>query len=239
MKIKELCLEDRPREKMLRSGAPSLSNSELLAILLRTGTKEHNVLEISSSLLAEAGGSLRGLAGFTPDRLRGICGIGTGKAATLAAALELGKRYVLEVKDSGHTTINSAGKVFDLMIPEALGLKEEHAWVLYLNKSNRLIDKEKISVGGLDSTTVDCKVIVRHALDKHAAAVILIHNHPSGNPRPGPADMVLTGTLRNALSTFSISLTDHVIITDSRFYSFADETVGEGLKAGRRQETAL
>ena len=229
MKIKDLCLEDRPREKMLRHGASSLSNSELIAILLRTGTRERNVLEISSLLLAEAGGSLQSLASMSADRLRHTGGIGNGKAATLAAAMELGKRYVLEIKGNDRIPINSPRAVFDLMIPELLGLKEEQAWVLYLNRANRLIDKERISNGGLDSTTVDSKVIVRHALDKHAGSVILVHNHPSGNPHPGSSDIQLTGQLRSALSTFDIILTDHVVITDRQFYSFADERIGEGL----------
>ena len=229
MKMKERCAEDRPREKMLRLGASFLSNSELLAILLRTGTRQKNALEIASSLLFETGNSLRELAGLSTDRLRRICGIGTGKAATLTAAMELGKRYVLEVKDGGCVTVKSARAVFDLMIPKLLGLKEEQAWVLYLNRAGRLIDRELLSTGGLDSTTVDSKVVVRHALDKHAGGVILIHNHPSGNPRPGETDLMVTGMLRNALSTFDIDLTDHVIISDRQYFSFADERVRDGL----------
>ena len=229
MKMKELCAEDRPRERMLLHGASFLSDSELLAILLRTGTRQKNALEIASTLLFEAGNSLQTLAGFSIDRLQDICGIGKGKAAIVTAAMELGKRYVLEVKDRDEVAVNSPRAVFNLMIPRLLGLKEEQAWVLYLNRAGRLIDKELLSTGGLDSTTVDAKVVVRHALDKHAGGVILIHNHPSGNPRPGGSDMKVTGMLRNALSTFDIDLTDHVIISDTQFYSFADERVGDGL----------
>ncbi len=223
MKIKELCMDERPREKMLAKGADSLSNTELLAILLRTGTSRMNVIDVAREMLRSADGKLNGIASMSVERLCGIEGIGPAKAVTLAAAFELGRRASGESIIDTRTSISSAKTVFRLMLPILKGLDHEECWVLYLNRANYLIAKEKISSGGLDSTTLDCKTIARKALEKKATGIIIVHNHPSGSALPGQADIQSTRQLSAALKTCDIPLLDHVIIAENSYYSFSDE----------------
>ena len=225
MKMLELCPEDRPREKMAAKGAEALSNAELLAILLRTGSGGHNAVETAQMLLRLSGGRLSALAQMSTDRMRSIGGIGQSKAITIAAALELGKRFCCEVENTEKTSITSPEMIYRMMLKEIRGLPHEECWVLYLNRANYVIGRERMSKGGIDATIVDIKMIVRNALDKLASGVILTHNHPSGNPMPGTTDINTTGQLKRALSTFGISLVDHIILCDDRFYSFSDESM--------------
>jgi len=225
MKIKELSADDRPREKMLSKGVSALSNAELLAILIRSGSGGKNALELSQEALKASGGTLTGLSGQTHHALGRIKGIGTGKALSILAALELGRRAFAEERKAGATAIRSPPNVFDLMLPRMRGLDHEECWILYLNRANFLTGKEMISSGGLSSTTFDVKHITRHVLDTGASAVMVIHNHPSGNPLPGKSDLLYTEVLRRALSTFDIRLVDHVIVCDDRFFSFSDNRV--------------
>ena len=227
MKIKELFLDERPRERLLKNGPESLSNVELLAILLHTGTKQRNVLELSRSLLEITNGKLGGIASMSIDNLLKLDGLGPGKAATLAAAFELGKRYAGEKAVPGRKSVSSPAIVYRIMIPHMKTLDHEECWILYLNRANQLIGKEMMSSGGMESTIMDCKMITRKALEKKASGLILVHNHPSGSPLPGTADINQTRTLKKALSTCDISLLDHVVIADSSYYSFADEQVVE------------
>ena len=189
MKMLELCPEDRPREKMAAKGAEALSNAELLAILLRTGSGGHNAVETAQMLLKLSGGRLSALAQMSTDRMRSIGGIGQSKAITIAAALELGKRFCCEVENTEKTSITSPEMIYRMMLKEIRGLPHEECWVLYLNRANYVIGRERMSKGGLDATIVDIKMIVRNALDKLASGVILTHNHPSGNPMPGTTDI--------------------------------------------------
>ncbi len=223
MKLKELSLDERPREKMLSKGPDSLSNAELLAILLRTGTGRMNVIEVAREILKSAGGKLNEVASMSVERLCDIGGVGPTKAVTLAAAFELGRRCGAESIISSRTAISSAKTVFRMMLPLLKGLDHEECWVLYLNRANYLITKEKISSGGLDSTTLDCRTIARKALERKATGLIIVHNHPSGSALPGQADIRSTRQLSSALKTFDISLLDHVIIAESSYYSFSDE----------------
>ena len=223
MKISEMREEERPREKLLARGAKNLDDSELLAILLRTGTGKKNALEIASDLLDAAGNSLTGLAGFSTERMQEIRGIGADKAVTVAAAMELGKRFVYEKNDCRSMPVTGARQVFNLMFPLLKGLSHEECWIIYLARNNRIISKERLSIGGQSETIVEVKSVVRRALDVRAASVIISHNHPSGDPHPGNADIRLTQNLKKALETFDISLVDHVIFADGRYYSFADE----------------
>jgi DNA repair protein RadC len=225
MKIKELCIDERPREKMLGKGAESLSNAELLAILLRTGTGSMNAVDVARELLKKNDERLNLLAGMPPERLCETKGIGKGKAAVIAAAFELGRRSFMEPILESHTSIASPKAVCRLMLPQLRNLDHEECWVLFLNRANFLISKERISSGGLDSTIIDTKVILRKALEKKASGIILIHNHPSGSPLPGTADINATKLLDKALKTCGISLIDHVITADKSYYSFADEEV--------------
>lgn len=225
MKIKELFLDERPRERLFRNGADSLSNAELLAILLRTGTRKMNAVELARNLLEDSEGKVADIASMSIDRLLKLNGVGPAKAAALAASFELGRRCAMECFSTKSKSITSPNTVYRLMIPHMKTLDHEECWVLYLNRSNRLIGKERMSSGGLESTIIDCKSIVRKALEKKASGLILIHNHPSGSPMPGVADIKQTQILKNALKTCDISLIDHVVIAESSYYSFADEEV--------------
>ncbi|MCM1177585.1 MAG: DNA repair protein RadC [Bacteroidales bacterium] len=223
MKIQDLCPDERPREKMMLRGASSLSNAELIAILLRTGTERRNAIEIAQMLMREAGGSLTRASRMSVEQLCRTEGIGPGKAVGIVAALELGKRMCSEAPDGSKPVIHSAEDIFRELIPQMRGLQHEECWIFYLARNNRIISMEQLSIGGQHETVVDIKLVARRAIDTLAAAVIIAHNHPSGDPRPGKADIELTKTLRQALETFGISLIDHVVIADGRYYSFADE----------------
>ena len=208
---------------MLGKGASALSNAELLAILLRTGTEGRNALEVAQILLSAAGGSLTAASRMSVSELCRIDGIGTGKAVTIGAALELGKRLCSEVPDVRKNIIHSPADVYRELSSVLRGLQHEECWILYLSRNNRVISREQLSVGGQSETIVEVKSVVRRALDLRASSLILVHNHPSGDPHPGNADIKLTLNLRKALDTFDISLLDHVIVSDGRYYSFADE----------------
>lgn len=225
--MKELCEDDRPREKMMRSGAVSLSNAELLAILLRTGTGKRNVLDVAREVLKEADGRLTEVAGMSVERLCHVDGIGPGKAVAVAAAFELGKRVAAEDGVGKMPQMDSPRRVYMNMLPQLRDIRHEECWVLFLNHANRLIGKEMVSRGGLDSTSVDKRVILRRALDRKASGIILVHNHPSGSPYPSVEDIRQTRELGKALASCDLHLVDHVIVAGHSYYSFSDETVEE------------
>lgn len=224
MKLKELNIEERPRERLIAKGSSALGNAELLAILLRTGSGNKNVLEMSHELLAAAG-SLTELSAMSIDKMQAIGGIGKNKAATVTAAFELGRRFAAEGSRSPCRAITNASQIFSIMFPVLKGIDHEECWILYLNRANHILYKEKVSTGGLSSTTIDTNSILRKAIEKKADGIILVHNHPSGNPQPGKADVMETERLKKAAETFSISMLDHVIISDSGYYSFADQMI--------------
>lgn len=224
MKLKELNIEERPRERLIAKGSSALGNAELLAILLRTGSGNKNVLEMSHELLAAAG-SLTELSAMSIDKMQAIGGIGKNKAATVTAAFELGRRFAAEGSRSPCRAITNASQIFSIMFPVLKGIDHEECWILYLNRANHILYKEKVSTGGLSSTTIDTNSILRKAIEKKADGIIRVHNHPSGNPQPGKADVVETERLKKAAETFSISMLDHVIISDSGYYSFADQMI--------------
>ena len=223
MKIKDLCADERPREKMLDRGAGSLSNAELLAILLRTGTEKMNVIDVAREVLKSGDGKLNEIGTMSVEVLCRIKGIGPSKAITLAAAFELGRRVAVEKATDIRTAITSPKTVFRMMLPLLRGLDHEECWILFLNRANHLIAKEKLSSGGLDSTTLDCRYILKKALEKKASGLIVVHNHPSGSALPGTADIQSTKLLDRALKACDISLLDHVVIAQDNYYSFADE----------------
>ena len=225
MKMKELCNDERPREKLLEKGPEALSNAELLAIMLRTGTGRMNAVDLGRELVRSGGGTLNSVAAMPLERLCALNGIGPSKAATVVAAFELGRRAFAENTMADSRTVSHPGTVFQIMIPHMRGLDHEECWALFLNRANIMIGKERMSSGGLEATVMDCKTIVRRALERKASSVILVHNHPSGSPLPGQADIRQTGILKKALDTCDISLMDHVIIADDSYYSFADEQI--------------
>lgn len=226
MKIKDLSPEDRPRERLLQSGARFLSNSELLAIILGSGTGGKNVTEVARELLSMAEGSLMLLAAMPVERITAQKGIGQAKAITVAAALELGRRSMQESNNLGNSPITSPELVTQLMLPILQNLRHEECWVLFLNGKSRLIGKERISTGNLESTVIDTRKVLRRAIEKQSRHVILVHNHPEGSPEPSQADIRQTDILRRALAAVEVTLTDHVIIADNKFYSFAQERFG-------------
>ncbi|MBP3235460.1 MAG: DNA repair protein RadC [Bacteroidales bacterium] len=212
---------------MFSKGAGAMSNAELLAILIGSGTKDENVLEVSNKLLKISGGKLSDIASMDPGQITSVNGIGKNKYAAIAAAFELGRRCALEEPGIEKNSITNAGMVYRIMIPHMKGLDHEECWVLLLNRANYVIHKEMIGLGGITSTTVDTKIIMKKALDKKACGIILVHNHPSSNPRPGKMDMEVTSSLKKASQTFDISLIDHVIVSDDSYYSFAEDRVIE------------
>lgn len=227
MKMKELCEDDRPREKMMRSGAVVLSNAELLAVLLRTGTGKMNALEVAREVLRAADGRLGAVAGMSVERLCHVDGIGPGKAVAVAAAFELGRRLAAEDGVENMPHMDSPRRVYMAMLSVMRDIAHEECWALFLNHANRLIGKEMISKGGMESTAIDRRIILRRALERKASGVILVHNHPSGNPYPSVEDIRQTRELGKALMSCDLRLVDHVILAGRSFYSFSDERVEE------------
>lgn len=223
MRLKDLCADEMPREKMIEKGAGALSNVELLAILLRVGRNGMNVIDVARELLRNGDGTLSSVAEMSVDKLCEVGGVGPSKAVAVAAAFELGRRAAVESAARSEEPMSSPRKVFGIMQPVVKDLDHEQCWALFLNKANRLISREMISSGGLDSTVIDNRAIIRKALDKKASAIILVHNHPSGSALPSKADIVQTQVLSKALKICDLSLLDHVIIAKASYYSFADE----------------
>ena len=215
-------MDDRPREKMNVSGAASLSDSELLAILINSGTRDKSAVDVAREILASVGNSLNALTGTSKDRLCAIQGIGEAKASRLLAAFELAVR--IQSEPSGpRMRITASSTVSRIFSPLLRNLQHEECWVLFLNKANKIIAKEKVSTGGVSGAVLDPRIIIRKAVDKLASAIILVHNHPSGNPTPSELDRRQTRVLRDAAALLDIALLDHVIIAGDRYYSFSDE----------------
>lgn len=232
MKIKELQADERPREKMLARGAGALSDGELLAVLLRSGTRELSALDLARRLLDLAGGRLGTLFNLSRDKMFSLPGIGPGKAACVIAAFELGRRFLQEESSAVRSPVTTARRIYELMIPQLKGLQHEECWILLLNGRFYPVGRLRISTGGGNATVIDVRQIIRLALDKGAAAVVLIHNHPSGNPTPGPADIRETERIRTGLAAVGLSLLDHIVVADDSFFSFADERT---YRAGGRE----
>ena len=223
MKIKDLSADERPREKMLARGAGGLSDGELLAILLRSGNREQSALDLARSLLALADGRLSTRFNLPQDKMFSLRGIGPGKAASVIAAFELGRRFLLESSSLVKTPIVTARQIYELMIPRLKGLKHEECWILLLNEHGYLVGRSRVSQGGQNTTIIDVRQIIRQALDKSASGVILVHNHPTGNPHPSQADICQTDALRKGVSAVGLVLLDHVVVSDDRFFSFSED----------------
>lgn len=223
VKIKDWKEDDRPREKMFASGAKNLSDSELISILIRTGNREETAIDLARKLLANNGYSLKDLSKSSIENLCTVCGIGKTKAITILAAFEIGCRVQSEIPEAKPQIINSLS-VVNLLGSSLKNLEHEECWVLYLNRANILIGKERVSTGGLCATVVDIKIIIKRAIEKLASSIILVHNHPSGSPYPGEQDKIQTRHLKEAASMMDISLLDHIIIAGDKHYSFSDES---------------
>lgn len=223
MKIKDLSAAERPREKMLSRGAGSLSDGELLAVLLRSGSRDASALDLARQLLGLADGRLSALFNLPQERMLSLPGVGPGKAASVIAAFELGRRFLQEEFSLVKKPLLTARSVYEMMIPSLKGLRHEECWVLFLNDRNYLAGKAKVTSGGGSSTVIDVRQVIRTALDKGASAIILVHNHPSGNPTPSPADIRQTDAVRKGVGAVGLDLLDHVVVADDSFFSFSDD----------------
>lgn len=223
MIFKELSPEERPREKMKERGVGALSNAELLAVVLRSGTGGVSALELAQKLLSDAEGKLSALHGMSLERMCTHKGIGELKALSVVAALELGRRIGMEPTTPQNKPITKAEQAYRVMIPIMRNLDHEECWVLYLIRRNILSAKEMISSGDLESTIINDKFIIRKMIERKAESIILVHNHPSGDPTPSVADIHQTEKLRRSLSVVGFALLDHIIISPNRFFSFSEE----------------
>lgn len=224
LNINQWAAEDRPREKMMQKGAEALSDAELLAILIGSGNTEESAVALMQRVLAACNNNLSQLGKWEVRDFSRFKGFGPAKSITIMAALELGKRRKLQER-SERTTIRSSADIYELFHPLLCDLPTEEFWVLLLNQAAKVIDKVRISRGGIDQTTADVRTILREALLQRAVQIVLIHNHPSGNPSPSHADRSLTELVRKAAQTMNIRLTDHIIVTDGKYYSFNDEGI--------------
>ena len=220
--VKELPLDDRPREKLLLRGSQNLSDAELVAILLRTGKKGKSVLEISRELISNEG-NLAMLATKTADSLQKISGIGKDKAATLVAAFELSRRILSQAKWFSNQKVTSPREIADIFIPMLRDDTKERFIVVCLNSSNKIIKHETISIGSLNSSVVHPREIFKVAIDCSSASIILIHNHPSGNPEPSNEDIRITKKVVESGKILDIPVFDHLIIAGDTYTSFVEK----------------
>ena len=222
--IKNWAAEDRPREKLSLKGKSTLSDAELLAILLGTGTPTLSAVDLAKNVLQGAGNSLHELARLSAKDLMKTKGIGEAKAITIIAALELGRRRK-DLDANEKPKVTTSRDVFEYLKSDLLDIPHEEFWILVLNRANRIIKKHQISQGGVAGTVADPKIIFKIALEELASGIILAHNHPSGNLTASQADIALTKKLKEAGKLLEIQVLDHVIIAGQKYFSFADEGI--------------
>lgn len=223
-KILSWAEEDRPREKLLLKGKSALSNSELIAIVIGSGNRTQTAVDLASEILQKNDNSINKLALLDVKALMKYKGIGEAKAISIVSALELGRRRLSEEQPE-KIKITSSNIAYNLMKSNLLDLKVEEFWIILLNRANVVIKKTLISTGGVSGTLVDAKIIFYKALEELASAVILVHNHPSGNLQPSQADKTLTSKIKKAGEVLEIQVLDHIIFTNEGYYSFADEQI--------------
>ncbi|GHV55674.1 DNA repair protein [Bacteroidia bacterium] len=222
LSVKDWSPEDQPREKLLYKGVYSLSDTELLAIILGSGSKGESVVDLSQRILQSVNNNINQLGKRSVKQLMQFKGIGEAKAISVVAALELGKRRKAEEIRQRERILFSKD-IYEYFYPLLCDLYYEEFWALFLNRASKVIDKVKISQGGVAATVVDAKIIYREALLHLATSVIICHNHPSGNASPSPEDDMVTVQLQRGLKFLDMDLKDHVIVCDGKFYSYADE----------------
>ncbi|MBW2984307.1 DNA repair protein RadC [Candidatus Woesearchaeota archaeon] len=219
LKIKDLPLEERPRERLIKHGSKALSNTELLAIILRSGSKKEDVLELSKKLLSE--NSIKSLSRKRINYLKNNLGIGEAKACQIIACFELGRRLAA-FKDQSNPVIDNAQDIVKLFMPDLSSLKKEHFKGVFLDSRKRIIKEETVFIGSLNASVIHPREIFQAALEEGAAAVILLHNHPSGNPKPSDDDIEITRQLIKAGEVLGIEVLDHIIIGSKRYFSFRE-----------------
>lgn len=222
--IKQWAKDDRPREKLLINGAENLSNSELLAILIHNGTREKTAVDLAKEILKLGKDNLNELGKLTVKELMKIKGIGEAKAITIAAALELGRRRQAS-SSLERAVVNTSNDIAQYLQTVLKDYRHEVFAVLFLNRANKIKHFEIVSQGGITGTVADPRVILKKALDEDAVSIILCHNHPSGSLKPSRADEELTAKIKEAARYFDIRVVDHIIVSESGYYSFADEGI--------------
>lgn len=222
LSIKKWAADDRPREKLIARGVKSLSDAELLAILIGSGTKNVSAVEVGRTLLSNSDNKLSQLGRKSISDFVKTKGIGEAKAITIIAALELGlRRKHTEISEK--PKITSSKEAFDFIHSFISDIAHEEFWVVFLNRSNRIIDKYKLSQGGISGTVIDVRLLLKRALEVLASSLVICHNHPSGNLQPSDNDIKITDKIKTAAQQMDIKLLDHLIIFDNSYLSFCDE----------------
>ncbi|MBF6608487.1 MAG: DNA repair protein RadC [Flavobacterium sp.] len=216
--------DDRPREKLLLKGKAALSDAELLAILIGSGSRNETAVGLSQRILSSVNNNLNALGKLSIQQLTSFKGIGEAKAITIAAAMELGRRRRDEVTID-LTKVTSSRTIFELMQPIIGELSHEEFWIIYLNNSNKVVHKCQLSKGGMTGTVVDVRLVFKLALEHRATAIILCHNHPSGTLIASDADKNITRKIKLAGENLDIRVLDHLIITETAYFSFADDGI--------------
>jgi len=221
-KLSGMAVCDQPREKLINKGAANLTNTEILAIILRNGSREESVLQLASRIMNDCDNSFRKLSQQSVEELiNKYKGIGTAKAVEIIASTEIVRRSQFE-KSKELTTIQCSQDIFEFMYPILSTLEHEEFWVIYLNRANKIISHQQISKGGFAGTVTDIRIIYRKALEKRASSIIICHNHPSGNNTPSGADKKITNKIAEAGKVMDITLLDHIIVAGNNYYGFAD-----------------
>lgn len=222
--IKAWAVEDRPREKLISRGISALTDGELIAILISSGNSKESAVELSRRIMDTVHHNLHELGKLNCDELERFRGIGRAKAVTLIAAMELGRRRNQSAAlDNGQ--VKGSKDAANYLRPEIGDLSHEEFWVIFLNRQNKILDKQKLSQGGMTGTVIDVRLVMKLALEKHATSLIFGHNHPSGNLEPSDADRKITRQLKEAAALMDIPVIDHLIVTQSGYFSFADEGI--------------
>lgn len=221
--IKELAVEDRPREKMIQKGIASLSDAELVAILIGSGSTKESAVELARKIMAGFKNNLNELGKASIEDLKNrFHGVGEAKAVSIVAAMELGRRRLLH-QSLEMPVVKSSQDVFNLYRPVIADLPHEEFWITLLNRANKVRHRFNISKGGITGTVIDVRLILKKALENNASSIVLCHNHPSGNTQPSDADIQITKKLKEAGKIMEIPVLDHLIVTENGYFSFADE----------------
>lgn len=222
LSIKNWAIDDKPREKLIQKGSLALSDAELIAILIRSGSQNESAVELAKRILAMADNNLNSLGKFSVNQLKRFKGIGEAKSVSIVAALEIGRRR----REGGPQKLNqvsSSRAAYEILFPLIGELPHEEFWILYLNNSNKVIHKAQLSKGGITGTMVDVRLVFKAALEMGAVGMILAHNHPSGTIKPSTADKQITSKLKDAAHALDIKILDHIIVAQDRYFSFSDE----------------
>ncbi|AYO57578.1 hypothetical protein CO230_05255 [Chryseobacterium sp. 6424] len=224
MSIKFLAEDDRPREKFLLKGKNALSDAELLAIIMGSGSRNESAVELARRILSSADNSWHQLSLLTIAELTKFKGVGEAKAISIATALEIGRRKSSQDVPE-KLQISSSADAFKILHPFLSDLRTEEFWAVFLNHNNRIITKSRLSSGGINQSVVDVRILFRSALEHCATGIIVAHNHPSGNQKPSPEDLRITKQISEGAKLLNIQLLDHLIITQNSYLSFADENL--------------